>query len=57
MYSVELSDSIHFITMELVKAERSATLRYALAVTDSHLYFTWEEDRGDIWVMDVATDK
>ena len=30
---------------------------YGLAVTDSHLYFTWEEDRGDIWVMDVVTDE
>ena len=30
---------------------------YGLAVTDTHLYFTWEEDRGDIWVMDVVTDE
>jgi len=27
---------------------------YGLASDDEYLYFTWEEDVGDIWVMDVA---
>ena len=27
----------------------------ALAVGPAHLYFTWTNDLGDIWVMDVAT--
>ncbi len=27
----------------------------ALAVGPAHLYFTWSNDLGDIWVMDVAT--
>jgi hypothetical protein len=26
------------------------------AVGDGYLYFTWRNDLGDIWVMDVATD-
>jgi Tol biopolymer transport system component len=26
------------------------------ATDGHHLYFTWREDDGDIWVMDVATD-
>jgi hypothetical protein len=29
---------------------------YALAVGKEYLYFTWRNDLGDIWVMDVATD-
>ena len=24
------------------------------ATDDQYLYFTWEEDLGDIWVMDVV---
>jgi TolB protein len=27
--------------------------REALATDGRYLYFTWEEDKGDIWVMDV----
>ena len=27
----------------------------ALATDGEHLYFAWEEDLGDIWVMDVVT--
>ena len=30
---------------------------YALATDGEWLYFTWQEDRGDIWVMDVVTDE
>ena len=29
----------------------------ALATDGEHLYFAWEEDLGDIWVMDVVTDE
>ena len=29
----------------------------ALATDGEHLYFAWEEDLGDIWVMDVVTAK
>ena len=29
----------------------------ALATDGKHLYFAWEEDLGDIWVMDVVTDE
>ena len=28
-----------------------------LATDGEYLYFTWEEDLGDIWVMDVVTDE
>ena len=29
---------------------------YALATDGHYLYFAWEEDLGDIWVMDVVQD-
>jgi len=29
---------------------------YALALDEEYLYFSWRNDLGDIWVMDVATD-
>ena len=25
--------------------------------TDEYLYFTWQEDDGDIWVMDVVPNE
>ena len=28
----------------------------ALAVGEQYVYFTWRNDLGDIWVMDVVTD-
>ena len=28
---------------------------YALATDGQYLYFTWEDDLGDIWVMDMVT--
>ncbi len=30
---------------------------YALATDGDYLYFTWQDDLGDIWVMDVVTDE
>ena len=30
---------------------------YALTSDGKYLYFAWEEDLGDIWVMDVVTDE
>lgn len=29
----------------------------ALATDGNYLYFTWEDDLGDIWVIDVVTDE
>ena len=29
----------------------------ALATDGTYLYFTWHEDKGDIWVMDVVTEE
>ena len=30
---------------------------YALATDGDYLYFAWQDDLGDIWVMDVVTDE
>jgi TolB protein len=30
---------------------------YALATGGNHLYFTWEETLGDIWIMDIAAEQ
>ena len=30
---------------------------FSLATDGEYLYFNWEEDLGDIWVMDVVTDE
>jgi Tol biopolymer transport system component len=34
---------------------RRGALGYASATDGRYLYFTWREDDGDIWVMDVVT--
>ena len=36
---------------------RQGTLGLGMATDGTYLYFTWEEDLGDIWVMDVITDE
>ena len=36
---------------------RSGSLRADLATDGTYLYFGWQEDLGDIWVMDVVTDE
>jgi Tol biopolymer transport system component len=41
----------------LTKLEgRRGSIGYDFAIGGHYLYFTWREDEGDIWVMDVATD-
>jgi Tol biopolymer transport system component len=41
----------------LTKLEgRRGNIDYDFATDGRYLYFTWREDDGDIWVMDVATD-
>lgn len=33
---------------------RSGNLSYYFDITPKFIYFTWREDEGDIWVMDVV---
>ena len=30
--------------------------RFSLATDGEFLYFSWEEDEGDLWLMDVVMD-
>ena len=30
--------------------------QYALATDDQYLYYSWDEELSDIWVMDVVQD-
>ena len=43
--------------MTAFEGRRGSVTGYAYATDDQYLYFTWEEDLGDIWVMDVVTDE
>jgi len=36
---------------------RGVLERDALASDEDYLYFSWAENLGDIWVMDVVTDE
>ena len=38
------------------QGKRGRLGRSALAVNGDWIYFTWEEDLGDIWVMDVEVN-
>ena len=41
----------------LTKLEgRRGNIGATFATDNRYLYFTWREDDGDIWVMDVVTD-
>lgn len=35
------------------RGERGSLGFFGLATDGKYLYFTWQEDTGDIWVMDV----
>jgi Tol biopolymer transport system component/tRNA A-37 threonylcarbamoyl transferase component Bud32 len=40
-----------------LKGKRGSLGSYALATDGRHLFFTWEEDIGDLWAMDSSTEK
>jgi len=37
-------------------SQKAGSLGDYLAAGEGYLYFTWRNDVGDIWVMDVVTD-
>lgn len=51
-YRLSLSDGSNARLTQL--QGRRGSLGYVFATDDRDLYFTWREDEGDIWVMDVA---
>ena len=38
-------------------SDRRGHLGIGLATDGEYIYFTWNDDIGDIWVMDVVTDE
>lgn len=42
--------------MTALSSRRGEPGSYALATDGSYLYFTWEENTGNIWVMDVVEE-
>jgi TolB protein len=52
LWALSPEDGREFPVTDL--AGRSGSLGYALATDGQYLYFTWWEDLGDLWVMDVA---
>jgi TolB protein len=49
------SDGQEYVVADL--RGRRGGVAYDLATDGSHLYFTWTENLGDIWVMDVVWDE
>ena len=52
LWALSPEDGSEFPVTDLVG--RSGTLGYALGTDGQYLYFTWWEDLGDLWVMDVV---
>ena len=46
-----------FIPSSRPTASTSSRWSYGLGVGREHIYFLWDQDFGDIWVMDVVTDE
>ena len=53
LWSVSVENGVEKRLTDL--SGRRGTLGIAIATDGKFLYFTWEEDLGDIWVMDVVT--
>ena len=54
IWAVSLTDGREYPVTDF--SGRHGSLAFYLATDGDYLYFTWEEDLGDIWVMDVVTD-
>ncbi len=55
LWALSVEDGNEYPVTDLVG--RTGTVGYSMASDGAHLYFTWWEDLGDIWVMDVVTDE
>ena len=55
LWAKSLSDGEEYPVTDF--AGRPGRLGWDMDVDDEYFYFTWWEDVGDIWVMDVVTDE
>ena len=56
IWAVSLEDGREYPVTDF-SGRHGSVYRQTLATDGEYLYFTWEEDLGDIWVMDVVTDE
>ena len=54
IWRVSLDDGLERVMTDF-SGRRGSMGPIALATDESYLYFTWEDDLGDIWVMDMVT--
>jgi len=55
-WAISLEDGREYPVADL--AGRHGSLGwFSLATDGDYLYYIWEEDLGDIWVMDVVTER
>ncbi|GMR24097.1 MAG: hypothetical protein BMS9Abin37_2594 [Acidobacteriota bacterium] len=54
VHSVEDGEELQLTDLTGKRGRRG---NFALSTDGEYLYFTWAEDLGDIWVMDVVTDE
>ena len=55
LWAVSVEDGREYPITEL--SGRRGTLGYCIATDGEYAYFTWWEELGDIWVMDVVTNE
>ena len=53
IWAVDTKERIERPVTDL-RGKRGSLGSFGQATDGTYLYFTWEEDTGDIWVMDVA---
>ena len=56
LWELSVEDGVVRPVTELVGKHGDLGL-FALATDGRQLFFTWEEDKGDLWVMESSTDK
>ncbi len=55
IWAVSLEDGREYPVTDF-SGRHGSLFRHSLATDGDYLYFTWEEDLGDIWVMDVVQE-
>ncbi len=55
LWALSMEDGSEYPVTDLVG--RSGRVGWALATDGTYIYFTWWEDLGDIWVMDVVNER
>ncbi len=57
IWTVSIEDGSERQLTDLADDNRRGGFAPMIGVTEDYVYFTWQEDVGDIWVMDVVQDE